>query len=120
MKRITQAGLKGAAEQARRPQDWGLEEQLIGLHESHGLQGEALNAWCREKGLFAHHLASWRESFCAGNKEEARGDRERRSLKDEIQQLKRELSRKEKALAEAAALLILQKKFQALWEDEVK
>jgi len=28
--------------------------------------------------------------------------------------------RKEKALAEAAALLVLQKKFQALWEDEVK
>jgi hypothetical protein len=34
--------------------------------------------------------------------------------------LQRELRRKEKALAEAAALLVLQKKFQALWEDEEK
>ena len=41
-------------------------------------------------------------------------------LKDENEQLKRECVRKEKALAEAAALLILQKKFRALWEDEDK
>jgi transposase-like protein len=104
----------------KRPQDWNLEEQLIALHESHGLQGEALNAWCREKGLFAHHLESWTGSFCAGNKEDGHDAREWRSLKDENQQLKRELLRKEKALAEVAALLVLQKKFQALWEDEVK
>lgn len=38
--------------------------------------------------------------------------------KDEV--LQRELVRKEKALAEAAALLVLQKKFQALWEGEEK
>ena len=43
-----------------------------------------------------------------------------RVLKDENDQLKRELIRKEKALAEDAALLIPQKKFRALWEDEVK
>ena len=30
----------------------------------------------------------------------------------------RELTRKEKALAEAAALLVLQKKYQALWEEK--
>jgi hypothetical protein len=41
-------------------------------------------------------------------------------LKDENVQLKRELVRKEKALAEAAALRVLQKKFRALWEDAVK
>lgn len=34
-----------------------------------------------------------------------------------LSSLQRELRRKEKALAEAAALLVLQKKFQALWED---
>ena len=48
------------------------------------------------------------------------GAREIRTLKDENEQLKRALLRKDKALAEAAALLILQKKFQALWEEEVK
>ena len=43
-----------------------------------------------------------------------------RTLKDENVQLKRELVRKDKALAEEAALLILQKKFRALWEDEAQ
>ena len=52
-----------------------------------------------------------------------RNDRSRSSgipIKDENQQLKRDLARKEKALSQAAALLILQKKFRALWEDEAK
>jgi hypothetical protein len=39
-------------------------------------------------------------------------------LKDKIAKLEREIVRKNGALAEAAALLILQKKFRALWEDE--
>jgi hypothetical protein len=43
-----------------------------------------------------------------------------RKLKGELATLQRELNRKEKALSEAAALLVLQKKYQALWEDEDK
>ena len=102
----------------KRPQDWIAEEQLVALHETHGLSGEPLNAWCRERGLFAHHLTDWTTAFCAEGKKS--GTRELRTLKDENEQLKRELVRKEKALAEAAALLILQKKFRALWEDAAK
>jgi transposase-like protein len=107
----------------KRPQDWRVEEQLQALHESYGLTGEALNAWCRERGLFAHHLASWKAAFCSvqiSTEMAPPSKREIRDLKDENHQLKRELNRKEKALAEAAALLILQKKFQALWEGEEK
>ena len=104
----------------RRPQDWSAEEQLLALHETHGLLGESLNAWCREKGLFAHHLSGWKAAFCAESKTGMSGARDLRELRDENGQLKREIVRKDKALAEAAALLILQKKFRALWEDEVK
>ena len=43
-----------------------------------------------------------------------------RRLKDEVKQLERQLNRRDKALAEAAALLVLQKKYQALWEGEDK
>jgi transposase len=103
----------------KRPQDWSAQEQLLALQETHALSGEALQAWCRERGLFAHHLTSWKAAFCTAAKADS-GTRELRSLKDENDQLKRELVRKEKALAEAAALLILQKKFRALWEDEAK
>lgn len=84
----------------RRPQDWSAEQQLLALHETHGLSGEALQTWCRENGLFAHHLTSWKTAFCADVKV-ASGSREIRVLKDENEQLKRELVRKERALAEA-------------------
>ena len=104
----------------KRAQDWSAEEQLVALHETHVLSGEALNAWCREKGLFAHHLSGWKAAFCAETKTGTSGARDLRELRDENGQLKREIVRKDKALAEAAALLILQKKFRALWEDEVK
>lgn len=103
----------------KRPQDWRVEEQLLALQETHGLDAEQVNAWCRERGLFAHHLAGWKAAFCVPVKEAPEAIRELRNLKDENDQLKRELHRKEKALAEAAALLVLQKKFRALWEDEV-
>jgi hypothetical protein len=93
---------------------------LVALHETHGMSGEALQAWCRERGLFVHHLTSWKAAFCAEGKGTEPGTREVRTLKDENVKLKRELVRKEKALAEAAALLVLQKKFRALWEDEDK
>ena len=36
----------------------------------------------------------------------------------QIRQLERELARKDKALAETAALLVLKKKAQAIWGDE--
>lgn len=59
-------------------------------------------------------------AFCTGVKT-ATGSHDIRVLKDENDhRLKRELTRKEYALAEAAALLILKNKFRALWEDEVK
>jgi transposase-like protein len=105
---------------AKRPEDWSHEERLLALHQSHGLAGEALNAWCRERGLFAHHLAQWSGDFCAvakgGNRQE--NAQEVRELKQANVQLQRELNRKEKALAEAAALLVLQKKYRALFGGE--
>lgn len=109
----------GVAQKAKRPQDWRPEERLKALQASHGLAGEALNAWCHERGLFAHQLEQWQAEFCQAVGGEGReGQRELRVLKEENQRLQRELTRKEKALAEAAALLVLQKKYQALWEGE--
>jgi transposase-like protein len=104
----------------KRPQDWVPAEQLAALQETHGMSVEDVQAWCRTHGIFSHHLTSWREAFCASPKEPASSAREVRALKDELAKLKREMGRKDKALAEAAALLVLQKKFRALWEDEEK
>ncbi|PHU99459.1 transposase [Iodobacter sp. BJB302] len=103
---------------AKRPEDWSIEERLLALQQSHGLAEIELNAWCRQQGLFAHHLTQWRADFCVPpvtktDKVDAQALRE---LKKTNQQLQRELNRKDKALAEAAALLILQKKFNAYLE----
>ena len=119
MKRKETSAVGVSAKKEHRPQDWNAEQQLVALHETHGLSGEPLQTWCRENGLFTHHLTTWKTAFCTDVKI-ATGSREIRALKDENDRLKRELTRKEHALAEAAALLILQKKFRALWEEEVK
>jgi hypothetical protein len=73
-----------------------------------------LHAWCREQGIFPHHL----QAFETGTSETAVSRAEWRELQVSHQALQRELKRKEKALAEAAALLVLQKKYQALWEEK--
>jgi len=113
--------LQAATGRDKRPQDWSRSEQLVALHETHALDEGALQAWCRERGLFAHHLEAWRVAFCLDVKPAAVAEAsEVRSLRQKNQTLLKELDRKDKALAEAAALLLLQKKFNALWEDEVK
>jgi transposase-like protein len=99
---------------------WGPSERLQALKESHSLSGEALHAWCREKGLFAHQLQTWHEAFLTASEPAIRDSRSAvRELQSKNDLLERQLRRKDKALAEAAALLVLQKKFQALWADEV-
>ncbi len=101
--------------------NWTAAQRLSALTESHGLKDQALHAWCRERGLFEHQLQQWRIQFCAIDKPvDTPPDGALRQAKQKNDQLERELRRKDKALAEAAALLVLQKKFQALWEGEEK
>lgn len=76
-------------------------------------------AWLRQQGLHEAELVQWRQTMVDALDE----PRSEAAVKNVVQskrirQLERELQRKEKALAEAAALLILQKKVRALWEAE--
>ena len=41
----------------RRPQDWNAQDQLVALHETHALSGDALQAWCRARGLFIRDVS---------------------------------------------------------------
>lgn len=120
-KRKSLDDVAASAAKEKRPQDWKRDEQLNALMETHGLGDEALQAWCREHGIFPHHLDSWRAGFvtqeAAAPMPEGRAVK---ALKIEIEELRTDLLRKEKALAEAAALLVLQKKFRALWDNADK
>ena len=95
------------------------EEKFAVVLESASLNEVELGEYCRRKGLYSQQIAAWRQS-CQQANATAAPKVHRTELKAQakhIMQLETELRRKEKALAEAAALLILQKKAQALWED---
>lgn len=105
----------------QRPKDWNREQRFEALLACAGLEGEALNTFCRERGLFTHHLQTWKQDFIKPLETDEPSSASRKAakpLQDEIVQLKKDLQRKEKALAEAAALLILQKKYHAFWEEK--
>ena len=78
------------------------------------------NAWCREKGVFPSDLEQWREGAMAAlaQPEEARATaQETRADRRRIKELEKDLRRKEKALAETTALLVLRKKLQAIFHE---
>lgn len=87
--------------------------------ETAAMNEAELSAYCRKKGLYPEQINAWRKACRSANTRAAsRDEREKnRQLSKEIKQLKAELHRKEKALAEAAALLVLKKKVQAIWGD---
>lgn len=95
------------------------EEKFAVVVESAGLNEAELSEYCRRKGLYPAQINEWRAS-CEQANASAANKLDQTKLKaqaKQIKQLEAELSRKEKALAEAAALLVLQKKIQALWGD---
>lgn len=108
---------KRLAGNPRRPSDWKPAEKLRILAETDGLKGEALGAILRREGLHESDLAEWRQAALAalggGAKPTASSPESRR-----VRELEKQLRRKDKALAEAAALLVLQKKVQSIWGDE--
>ena len=80
------------------------------------LDEAAMNELCRERGLYAHHVTRWKQDFINGLPANDHVGSKR--LKGEVRELKKELNRKDRALAETAALLVLQKKVDAIWGND--
>ena len=99
------------------PQDWSPEERLEIISESHGLSEQAVSECCRTQGIFPHHIKEWKQQFIAGTvlSSETKKQGSIKTLRNEIKELNKDLNRKNKALAETAALLVLQKKVNAIW-----
>jgi transposase-like protein len=90
----------------------------IVIETAHMNQAE-LSAYCRSKGLYSEQIDAWR-THCRQANATLSPQADRKKFNEqtkEIQQLKSELNRKEKALAEAATLLILKKKAHQIWGD---
>lgn len=76
------------------------------------------SAWCRSNGVYPQVLAQWRawaQQSLAEPGEHGGGGRQDKQDRRRIRELERELQRKEKALAETAALLVLSKKLEAIF-----
>jgi len=103
------------------PENWSGENKLAVVIETASLNEAQLSEYCRKKGLYPEQISRWREGAAMGNARLDDLDRSTRRLlskeKKRIRRLERELKRKEKALAEAAALLVLEKKAQAIWGE---
>lgn len=122
VKEVKRHGVAVPGSRKKTSEDWSGEAKLSVVIETSGFNEAERNEYCRRKGLYPEQIEQWRQACIEGAGESERNkSAERTALKNtqmEVKKLQKELRRKDKALAESAALLILQKKFQALWEDE--
>jgi len=105
----------------KQTEDWSAEAKFAAVVETASMTELELSKYCRSKGLYPEQLRRWKAA-CIQGAQSSGEQRQRRQLeakqdKKRIKVLERELNRKEKALAEAAALLVLRKKLNALWEE---
>jgi transposase-like protein len=98
----------------KRPQDWSAEEKLAAVLEAASLSEEEFGAFLRSRGLHDAQLQQWRDQMLIGLEPKPA----KRVETKRIKALEKELRRKDKALAETAALLVLKKKAQEIWGDE--
>lgn len=99
------------------PEGWGAADKFTVVLETAAFNATELSAYCRERGLYPEQVSHWRQLAQNANAKPVRSMAEQKDLEKlhaqdqrEIKALKKELQRKEKALAEAAALLVLRKR----------
>jgi transposase len=95
---------------------WTAEAKLKAIVETAGLAEPELGLYLRREGLYSHQITAWRAEVL---EHFATRPMPKKDARDEtIRQLEREILRKDKALAEASALLILQKKVDVIWGNQ--
>jgi len=94
-----------------------VREKMATVLTARGLHDEELGRWLREKGYHTVQLQSWEQEISAAL-EGADGHRGREEAqRQKIKELERDLNRKDKALAEMSALIVLKKKLNAILGD---
>lgn len=114
----SEAGIAGlpVSEEKMPPREWSRVARFAVLVETASLSAHAVAEYCRRKGLYPEQIQQWKDELMQPDQREEKALIKKQQK--EIQQLNRELARKDKALAEAAALLMLQKKLKALFDEE--
>jgi hypothetical protein len=89
------------------------------IADSSELNGSELQAFCDRNGVSLEELSTWKDlALSAIDHTESGAVVSKKAHDQEVAKLDKELRRKNDALAEAAALLILQKKTSDLFRDE--
>jgi transposase-like protein len=104
------------SQQKKSTPKWTSAEKLRVVLSASQLKDDELGAFLRREGVHEHQLERWRSTMLAALEEE--GPKKRRGPSPEAKELvavKRDLLRKDKALAEVSALLVLKKKADAIW-----
>ena len=104
-----------------RERSWTAAARLEAVITTAAMDEAARGAWCREHGVYPQQLQQWRENAtqALAEPEEARASpQQTKHDRRRIKELERELRRKEKALAETAALLVLSKKIGAIFNKD--
>lgn len=110
--------LSKSAKGKPRQSKWTGAEKLRIVRASYGLAETELGALLRREGVHEAQLAEWLQSTEEALSPKAPASRGLSPEARRNRELERELRRKDKALAETAALLVLKKKVQSIWGDE--
>jgi len=101
---------------------WSSQDKFLVVLETFTMNEAEMGAYCRKKGLYKEQIKAWQATCLNANGSELNLSKQlNQELKEERKKTKtveKDLIRKEKALAEAAALLLLRKKAQAIWGDQ--
>lgn len=101
--------------------DWSAVDKFNAVLQCATLSQSEVSTYCRERGLYVEQIAQWREACEKANDWDAQSTKaQRQAQRDDkvrVKRLEREIHRKDKALAEAAALLVLRKKFNTIWGE---
>lgn len=103
---------------SKRPQDRSAEDILKLVIEFEKLPEDKRGEFLRKEGLHAEHIESWREQIKAALRPSKQSQAERSEKAEDrrkIKELEKELRRKDRALAETTALLVLKKKADLIW-----
>ncbi|ERJ10931.1 Putative transposase protein [Haloplasma contractile SSD-17B] len=100
---------------------WSTQDKFSIVLETATLSEVELSEYCRNRGLYVEQIKAWKDACLQANggvaKQATNLQKDLRNKEKEIKQLNKELQRKESALAETAALLVLRKKANAIWGE---
>jgi transposase len=113
----------------QRPKDQSPASKLQAVMDTLGKTEQEQSAYCRTQGIYYNHIEAWKQQILeslgavtsasdkGSNAKEKENKAASQRIQDEMKQLRNDLNRKDKALAELTALLVLKKKADLLWGD---